>query len=226
LGEGWKGVIQIEKKLTSPIKNKTGKTLKPELENFFSRHYPAETLRSHGLDHHRRVWEYAKELLKYKESDGLCFDRTFIQKLMIGCYLHDIGMSIDPGIRHGRHSRELCKRFLKDQNLKETDYQDLLQAVESHDDKEYSGSAGNDMLSTLLTIADDLDAFGETGISRYLEIYRERGIEKEILGKAICENAEKRFRNFGKVFSKHTSLVEKYRERYRVLIDYFSGINI
>ena len=208
--------------MTSLITHKPQKVLKQELKAFFNRNYPAETLPSHGFDHHRRVWGHAKELLRFKERDGLCFDQAFIQKLMIGCYLHDIGMSIDPGTRHGRHSRELCKKFLEEQDLKESDYRDILTAIENHDDKEYADATGNDMLSTLLTIADDLDAFGKTGISRYLEIYKERGIEKHELTKAILGNAEKRFRNFERAFSRWTELVDKHRDRYNILVDFFT----
>ncbi|MFH0842874.1 MAG: HD domain-containing protein [Bacteroidota bacterium] len=196
------------------------------LESFFNLKYPRDKLITHGMDHHRRVWGYAKELLKFKERDGLCFDQAFIQKLMIGCYLHDIGMSIDPGIRHGIHSRKICLRFLEEQNMNESDYQDLLTAIENHDEKEYADATGNDMLSTLLTIADDLDAFGETGISRYLEIYKERGVEKHELSKAILRNAEKRFRNFERAFSRWTELVDKHRDRYNILVDFFTDIKL
>jgi HD superfamily phosphodiesterase len=211
-------------KLTSPITHKPEKVLKQELEDFFSRHYPAEILPSHGLDHHRRVWGYARELLQYSESYKFSFDRTFIHKLMIACYLHDIGIAIDPGIKHGHYSCEICKKFLEEQKLQESDYQDLLSAIENHDDKEYRGSDNQNLLLIILSVADDLDAFGETGISRYLEIYRVRGIEKEKMDKAVCDNAEKRFRNFENHFVKYPSLVEKHRERYNELINYFSDV--
>lgn len=199
----------------------TEKSFKNLLESFFLTVYPRENLPSHNIDHHRRVWEYAKELLKYKEKDGFCFDRPFIQKLIIGCFLHDIGMAIDPGERHGRHSRELCVRFLKENNMNESEYSDLLAAVENHDDKEYAAAGNKDLLLTLLSVADDLDAFGEEGIERYLEIYRERGVDEKKIGQAICDNAEKRFRNFENLFLKYPELLEKHRIRYVELIDHF-----
>jgi HD superfamily phosphodiesterase len=193
----------------------------PLLENFFKKNYSKDKLISHGLDHHRRVWDYAKELLCYREKDGNEFDLMFTQKLLIACYLHDIGMSIDTGVKHGHHSRALCIKFLREQNLDESDYEDLLSAIEYHDNKEYPGIKDQDLLLTILSVADDLDAFGETGISRYLEIYNERGIDTVCLGKTIRDNARKRFENFEKNFRKYPALVEKHRKRYLVLDIYF-----
>lgn len=203
------------------IINSAEKTYKDLLESFFIDIYPNTRLISHGIDHHCRVWEYAKELLQYSKNDENDLNQTFIHKLLIACYLHDIGMSIDTGVKHGQHSRKLCSEFLREQNLDETDYQDLLSAIENHDDKEYSSLKDQDLLLTLLSVADDLDAFGEEGISRYLEIYRERGVEKNIIGKAIRKNASKRFENFESLFGKYSKLISKHRKRYLILDNYF-----
>ncbi len=192
------------------------------LESYFISIYPANKLISHGLDHHRRVWKYAKEMLHHIEKNN-SFDQEFINKLHIACYLHDIGMTIDTGEKHGYHSRKICRKFLKENNLKESDYQDLLSAIENHADKEYSNSKDQNLLLTILSVADDLDAFGETGISRYLEIYKERGIQPHLIATAILGNARKRFENFEKCFSKYPELVEKHRERYLVLDNYFKN---
>ena len=43
----------------------------------------------------------------------------------------------------------------------------------------------------MLSVADDLDAFGFTGIYRYSEIYLMRGINPNQLGHLIIENAAK-----------------------------------
>ncbi len=208
-------------KLTSII-DSSEKSFRSALETFFVSIYPENKLTSHGLEHHRRVWEYAKELLQYIEKEN-SFDQIFINKLLIACYLHDIGMTIDPGEKHGHHSRNICKKFLKDNNLNESDYQDLLSAIENHDDKEYTDSENKDLLRTILTVADDLDAFGETGITRYLEIYSERGMEKDKLGEAVRKNAKKRFENFVKHFSRYPELIEKYKRRYHLLDNYFNN---
>ncbi len=193
------------------------------LENFFTRHYEKDFLVSHGIDHHRRVWHFAKELIACQEDDPLLADPLFPDKLLIASYLHDIGMSVDPGLKHGHHSRELSVRFLKEQNLKETDYQDVLSAIENHDNKDYDNSTVQDLLQTILSVADDLDAFGETGISRYRETYLERGVKQHLIGTTIRENARKRFENFERLFGKYPELVSKHRKRYLILDNYFKN---
>ena len=85
-------------------------------------------------------------------------------------------MSVDPGVKHGKHSRDLCQRFLMENNLPENDFTDVLEAIENHDNKDYSGNTIQNDLLTILSISDDLDAFGITGIYRYSEIYLTRGI--------------------------------------------------
>jgi HD superfamily phosphodiesterase len=199
------------------------KIYKDLLESFFTSVYPPEALPSHNIAHHRRVWGYAKELLQYTDNKENTYKDTFIQKLLIVCHLHDIGMSVDSGIKHGQHSRELCIRFLKEHHLEETDYKDVLSAIENHDNKDYDNSIVQDQLQTILSVADDLDAFGETGIYRYLEIYLERGIDKQLISTAIRDNARKRFENFEKVFGNNPELIKKHRERYLVLDNYFKN---
>ena len=199
------------------------KALIQSLETFFKKVYSEDQLISHGLDHHRRVWEYAKELLHYIENKENIINQDFVKKLLIACYLHDIGMSLDTGKRHGRYSREICREFLRENNLNESDYHDLLQAIENHDNKDYCDNITIDSLLTILSVADDLDAFGETGISRYLEIYNERGIQAHLIATAILENARKRFENFEKKFAEYPSLVSKYKIKYLILYDFFKS---
>ena len=57
----------------------------------------------------------------------------------------------------------------------------------------------NDLLN-ILSVADDLDAFGYTGIYRYSEIYLTRGISPKEIGNLIRENASRRYHNFEKIF--------------------------
>ena len=81
------------------------------LEEFFISVYNERSLSSHGIDHHRRVWNYAKELLKLIPSENINISSHFSSNLIIACYLHDIGMSVDPGVKHGKHSRDFCFSF-------------------------------------------------------------------------------------------------------------------
>jgi len=196
------------------------------LEDFFNEKWGKTTLCSHGIEHHRRVWQYAKELLNYISSDLKNADKLFPGKLLIACYLHDLGMSVDPEVRHGIHSRELCRLFLLNNNLGASDFGDVLDAVEHHDDKEYKtqGHSGNEILK-ILSVADDLDAFGYIGIYRYLEIYIARGIRPEIIGHEIMKNALKRFQNFELHFGAWPELISKYRKKYLILDSFFTRYN-
>lgn len=202
--------------------NKAEKTLVPILEPFFLSVYPEEKMVSHGLSHHRRVWGYAKEILSegFIQADG-----QFIDKLLIACYMHDIGMSIDQGLRHGSHSSALCREFLQNNFTGFSDTADLLSAVESHDDKTYSlPGKGNDLLR-ILSVADDLDAFGYTGIFRYSEIYLLRKVSFADLGTKVLENASGRYANFLAEFGSSEKLVSIHSERYGQLVSFFSSFN-
>jgi HD superfamily phosphodiesterase len=195
------------------------------LEEFFVSIYDEKSLVSHGIDHHQRVWKYAKEITLFLASHDLIRDPVLPFNLIIACYLHDIGMSVDTGVRHGHQSRELCVRFLKENNLKESDYDDVLQAIENHDNKEYRDSAAKFDLLTILSTADDIDAFGFIGIYRYVEIYLARDIGMEKIGHRVMENAAKRFDNFENLLGFSDSIFQKHKNRYNILINFFGKYN-
>jgi hypothetical protein len=195
------------------------------LEDFFVKIYDEKSLSSHGIDHHRRVWNNSKELLASRSEKGTGFSFNFTSKLIIACYLHDIGMSVDSGVRHGKHSRNLCADFLSKHSLPLKEYEDLLETIENHDNKEYTEKGDGNELLTVLSIADDLDAFGFSGIYRYSEIYLIRGIRPDLIGERIIENAAKRFDHFKKNFGSDNSLVHKHQERFDILIGFFKEYN-
>lgn len=198
----------------------------PALEAFFKKHWGETRLWSHDLSHHRRVWNYAKELLQNPGSEELVENPVFTEKLLIACLLHDIGIAKDSGSRHGKHSMELCKKFLNENKLHKTDFTDLLFAIEKHDEKEYIKSFTDNQLLKMLSVADDLDAFGYIGIYRYLEIYLIRGIHSEVLGRKILDNARKRFENYEKTIGFTSDAAGKHRKRFNILMDFFNGYNI
>jgi HD superfamily phosphodiesterase len=196
------------------------------LEEFFTGVYDESFPSSHNIEHHRRVWKYAKELLPCYIRINPSTDNNLPQKLLIASFLHDIGMSVDPGVKHGHYSRDLCKQFLKENHLKETDYSDVLSAIEYHDDKEYHYSDGENDILKILSVADDLDAFGFIGIFRYTEIYLMRKANIFQIGKMIRDNARGRFENFRNIFRTSAELVRKHEQRYRILDDFFSEYNL
>jgi HD superfamily phosphodiesterase len=191
------------------------------LESFFIQKWGETKLWSHDITHHRRVWNYAKELLQHTDAPGM----LFIEKLLIACYLHDIGMAIDLGEKHGIHSKKFCESFLANININPADYVDLLEAIENHDNKEYIGNQQEHRLLLYLTIADDLDAFGYTGIYRYFEIYLVRGIKPVEIGPIVLKNAAARYINFRNNFKDYPVLVKRHQSRYIVLLDFFENLN-
>jgi hypothetical protein len=195
------------------------------LEDFFISVYDEKNLPSHGIDHHRRVWRYARELLSVRFARNNSLPSCNPSKLIIACYLHDIGMSAEPGPRHGKHSRELCNQFLHENRLAADDYTDVLDAIEFHDRKDYSSEPGKDDLLTVLSIADDLDAFGFTGIYRYSEILLSREVKPPDLGHLILGNAKRRFDNFLTIIGTGNNYVARHRERYEILRNFFKGYN-
>jgi HD superfamily phosphodiesterase len=195
------------------------------LEEFFTSVYNEISLSSHGIDHHRRVWNYAKEFLKQIPSGNTSDILRFSANLIIACYLHDTGMSVDPGPKHGKLSRRFCTRFLSQHNLSIDDFHDALEAIENHDNKDYATIGIKNDLLKILSVSDDLDAFGLTGIFRYTEIYLARGIEPDKIGILIRENAERRFLNFLKSFGSYNEIVEKHTPRYKILDEFFSKYN-
>lgn len=197
------------------------KDYRDSLESFFLSKYPGDSLISHGLDHHRRVWEYAKDLIQSTDCFEESVSKLFIRKLLIACYLHDIGMSIEPGVKHGLQSSKQCEKFLAQNHLSKSNFLDTLQAIEHHDDKEYFAPQNDSLMFKILAVADDLDAFGYIGIYRYAEIYLLRGIPLEDMGHMILINASKRFRYFSKSFARFPDLIRKHRKRYEILAEFF-----
>jgi hypothetical protein len=195
------------------------------LEDFFKTVYDEKSLYSHGIDHHRRVWRYAKELALLLSDKQLIDDSFSPSGLIIACYLHDIGMSVDRGIIHGHHSREICTGFLEKNSLRTADWVDVLEAIENHDNKEYKTFSGKHNLPSVLSVADDLDAFGFAGIYRYSEIYLMRGINPSELGHLVIKNARKRFENFRISYDFSGDLIMKHKTRFEILGNFFNEYN-
>lgn len=195
------------------------------LEDFFASVYDEKNLLSHGIDHHRRVWGYARELLSTRLRQSKQRPACDPSKLIIASYLHDIGMAIEPGPRHGEYSRELCLHFFRKYNLPENDYEDVLDTIGNHDNKDYTSKIVRNELITILSVADDLDAFGFTGIYRYSEIYLKRDINTNQLGHLILVNAKRRFKNFENIYGIHNFYVQFHRKRYRILTNFFRQYN-
>jgi HD superfamily phosphodiesterase len=198
---------------------------KQVLEEFFITVYNEKILSSHGIDHHRRVWNYSKKLLPLLYEQKPFTISRFPSKLIIACYLHDTGMQVETGISHGKHGQDFCIRFLEKHHLPQNEYQEVLEAIGNHDLKDYKGSNIVNNLLTILSVADDLDAFGFTGIFRYSEINLIRGISPKEIGHLIIKNASHRFEYFVKTFGFSNEMVQEHRKRYEILDDFFNEYN-
>jgi hypothetical protein len=206
--------------LPDTIKAAEGRYL-ATLESFFNDKWRDARLWSHDLSHHLRVWQYAQELLRFSDPVP---DDYFMDKLLIACYLHDIGMAEDPGEKHGINSRKLCEEFLVGINKDPGDFADLLNVIESHDNKSYAGLSLHGSLFLLLSVADDLDAFGYIGIYRYIDIYLARGIRPGKIAPLVLKNAASRFEYFERNFRNYPELISRHRQRYYLLRDFFQNL--
>ncbi|MBI5008256.1 MAG: HD domain-containing protein, partial [Bacteroidia bacterium] len=191
---------------------------------FFLNAYPSNHLISHGLEHHRRVWVYAKEIISYSDLQ-IRTEKRFLKELIIACFFHDIGMALNHGINHGDTSLKKTIEFMEKTGMNPIDYTDALHAIEYHDDKEYITEPGDNKVLEILSVADDLDAFGITGIYRYAEIYLKRGISFADIGSMITKNALIRFENLEKKSWLSVEFMRRHRERYNYLIDFFRDYN-
>ena len=107
----------------------------------------------------------------------------------------------------------------------------VLNAVENHDDKTYHDTGplfGKNGLNVLraLTICDDLDAFGKTGVYRYAEIYLMRSIPMEDLGLKIMANLSGRFANFIATCSWLPEIIRIHVPRHNITEDFFRNYNL
>jgi HD superfamily phosphodiesterase len=146
-------------------------------------------LPSHDIKHHERVWKNACFL------DHTINDEHFYEKLLIACFFHDVGLTVTKDKSHGLESRRFCERFLQvSHQMVDFETEQLLEAIENHDDKDYSSlmQAQSNHLLDVLAVADDMDAFGALGVYRYIEIYLLREVHEQ-LNQKILNNALKRY---------------------------------
>lgn len=176
---------------------------------------------SHDHLHHYRVWHYIKTLLPYL-SIRKNFTREDIENLIIATLFHDTGLTIDPGPNHGNISSKLCANYLENESINEKQLQIILEAIEKHDDKFYlNHSPDPNKIANILTICDDLDAFGYLGIYRYIEIYQMRSVPFKKMIHAIIDNLQNRFHFFYKMYGFIPEFAEFHKRRYQSTHQFF-----
>ena len=194
------------------------KILYHEIKTEFNKH----PLPSHDHTHHLRVWYYAKELLRALWDEGHDIDSTTVEKVIISAFFHDVGMTVTHKPSHGTESRLICERFFRQtggSNLSDTD--EILEAVEMHDDKQYAQKMQGINTCTILAVADDLDAYGAIGIYRYYEIYLLRKMKKEEIPSGVIGNINNRFSFMERIFGSLHAFTGKHRTRKQLTMDFY-----
>jgi HD superfamily phosphodiesterase len=178
---------------------------------------------SHNHLHHTRVWDNAALLLGRLYEAGIVTDPGMAEKAIIAAFFHDTGLTVNRGPDHGRESRQLCSAFLETTGITGADRLEILNAVEMHDNKNYPGHSDPASLAAILSVADDMDAFGETGIDRYEEIYSMRGIPAGEIPGMIVPNVMSRLSHLESTYHMFPDLVEEMRDMAITVINHFTS---
>lgn len=194
------------------------------IENIFKGlHLP-----SHDHSHHLRVWQYAKEFIIENEKHNRIVSPGSILNIFFSCFFHDAGMSITFEKIHGKESRKIFEKFaLENLRIEPSCYSEICHAIENHDNKEAlaSGVHGfpeNSGALSVLSICDDLDAFGIIGIIRYSEIYLVRKIPTEEIPEKATENLSHRIRFFQKSTNHLADFSKRHESRAQITLDFFN----
>ncbi len=189
-------------------------------------------LPSHDHLHHNRVWSHARSLLFMLSDKNMTLPESLPEQLLIACFFHDTGLLHSCGEQHGRESRRLCEEFFLHsvsgvQKPGDSSFQAILHAIEHHDDKSLRPSGPGSRrqitpgLLSLLSVSDDLDAFGRMGTYRYAEIYLLRGLRPEDLPLRVAENVKDRFMNLRSTFSYLGDFLLIQEKRFLLVYDFY-----
>jgi HD superfamily phosphodiesterase len=159
--------------------------------------FKGKHLPSHDPSHHLRVWHYARRLV-LSLSDKCRLSRKDILCLFFSCLFHDSGFTISHGKDHGQHSRRLFESFSSQLwSLGRLEKETIFRLIEEHDNKEKISKLAAEQsdacnLLLLLSVCDDLDAYGAIGVLRYTEINLMRGIPEKDIPSTVIENLSHR----------------------------------
>jgi hypothetical protein len=199
----------------------------PSIVLFWSQNFGDTWLPSHDFGHHTRVWNYAKQFLIELSMRKIELSRQFIENMLMACYFHDLGLSLTLDERHGKASRTLFEEFCHIQKLSIDSFSEAAIAIEKHDDKNYINAApplSNPSVISILSLCDDLDAFGFIGIVRYTEIYYLRGITGIELPIKVLNNLDKRYTNFDGQCKDFPSIIAHHQAKYLITKSFFEGL--
>lgn len=188
-------------------------------------------LPSHDAEHHLRVWLHCRGLMIELHKAGIKSTHDNVDKAIIACFFHDAGLTQDIGEQHGFLGRKICEEYFKDDPYFQShDMNDVLQAIELHDDKSKKGVAEATpytmkTIVKLISASDDLDALGYIGVFRYIEIYLKRGVPDNEIPKKVITNLRNRFSNFLNTYSDLQKFTEKQKLRFKETYDFFTELD-
>lgn len=185
-------------------------------------------LPSHDETHCLRSWFFAKKMFYALDHLNIPISYLDIENALIAIFFHDLGMIESLHTEHGLISKDHCEEYFhKNPKLKPKGLNDILNAIEVHDDKSYN-SLQNEISPTsvqsILSVADDLDALGHAGIFRYWEIYTLRMIPKNEIPEKVLTNLEARYSHFTSSFGFLDSLLSEQQKRYKIIKSFYTDI--
>lgn len=216
--------------LLEKINTSEQKWLKP-LYKYSKSLFEKTHIPSHDAEHHLRVWLHCRGLIIELHKAGIKTTHDTVDKSIVACFFHDAGLTLDMGEQHGYLGRKICEEFFKNNpNLHVPDFEEVLDAIEKHDDKskkEVTTATPYTMktILRLVSAADDLDALGYIGVFRYIEIYMKRGIPDEEIPKKVSTNLRNRFSNFLNTYSGLHKYSDKQKIRYKETFDFFTSLD-
>ncbi len=185
-------------------------------------------LPSHDETHHLRAWHFARELIPGYHKIIRPLSRDQVEGILLAVMLHDTGMSETIDFTHGHASRRLSEIFFSRTPDPPALSRAILEAIEKHDDKDYSSlpSAVSDegIILSLLSLADDMEAFGFTGVFRYYEIYVMRAIPTGQLAGRVLPNLDHRFRSMQAQLASWPDILGKQKKRYLITRNFFVSL--
>jgi hypothetical protein len=202
--------------------NYLAKTYHYVQEIFSGQHLP-----SHDHTHHFRVWQYAKEYLTELKSFQNPLSYQEVLSVFFSCFFHDTGLSVTLEKSHGKASRKLFDTFITEQKIPGlVYYKETCNAIEKHDNKEAiamdAAGFSQDHTLAILSVCDDLDAFGAIGILRYTEIYLLRKIPMNEIPEKITKNLKFRIKNFQKSSKHLPEFLSRHQSRAIFTMEFFN----
>jgi HD superfamily phosphodiesterase len=128
-------------------------------------------LKSHGADHHWRVYQYALQLAKMLGA-------TYDSEVLAGAaLLHDMAAYYPDqvGEAYHEHDHKIAEEVLREIDFPESKIPVVLDCIANHGSDPKYKNADEPIETTLLRDADKLDVFGPVGVARVIMVRTLKG---------------------------------------------------